>query len=332
MTDLAQTPGRAGTRRELRAAERAAAAATPHRQYSSRDESPTEKIAPQPYPTRREIRSQQAAQKHATSRTVVPRAAILAALGAMTIAVPVLGLDATDDTRPVTDVTATVTTTMASPQAADATEVDPGVDTLDALPLSGPQAVAPTARPEAELPSRAQERTPLEATPAPADPPAEAAPIPAPTTVMPLAAGTYRKTSPYGGRTDPITGGPGFHTGVDLAAPLGTPIYAAADGVVDYVGEGKDGRSSMLIVLKHTINGQDVYTWYNHMYTQGLYVEKGQTVTAGQVIAGVGNNGYSTGPHLHFEVHTDDNLTTTDPLAWLAQQGAVDISLLPATG
>jgi len=68
------------------------------------------------------------------------------------------------------------------------------------------------------------------------------------------------------------------------------------------------------------------------MYTQGLYVEKGQTVTAGQVIAGVGNNGYSTGPHLHFEVHTDDNLTTTDPLAWLAQQGAVDISLLPATG
>lgn len=332
---VAETAGIPVTRRQLRAAERAAPSGTPEWQFPAggdrpaADDRPTEKIASQPFPTRRELRSRRASSKaRGARRGAVPRGVILAALGVVTVAVPVLGLDGTDHSahgHTLFHVTGTATSTAG-------TEGDAGAATLDYLPLTGPQAVAAEARPETDLPSRAQERTPLETPPAPAQtttPPVEAAPEPAPTVVMPLAAGTYRQTSPYGERTDPITGGPGFHTGVDFAAPLDSPIYAVADGVVDYVGPSKDGRSSMIIVLRHTINGQDVYTWYNHMYARGLYVEEGQTVTAGQVIAGVGNNGRSTGPHLHFEVHTDDDLTTTDPLAWLAQQGAVDASLLP---
>ncbi|PYF96359.1 Murein DD-endopeptidase MepM and murein hydrolase activator NlpD, contain LysM domain [Georgenia satyanarayanai] len=155
-----------------------------------------------------------------------------------------------------------------------------------------------------------------------------AAEPPPPTFVMPLGQNTFRVSSSYGGRTDPFNGAAAFHEGVDLAAPMDTPIYAVADGVVDYVGPGKDGRSSMIIVIAHDVAGQRFYSWYNHMYADDLYVQEGQSVSAGEVIAGVGSNGRSTGPHLHFEIHTDDALTTTDPLAWLGEREAVDISAL----
>ncbi|UNX55215.1 M23 family metallopeptidase [Georgenia sp. TF02-10] len=140
-----------------------------------------------------------------------------------------------------------------------------------------------------------------------------------PAVVTPLPAGTYRKTSGYGERSYPIAG---MHTGTDFAAPLGTPVRAAADGVVTYVGPGKDGRSSMLITIEHEVDGQKVWTWYNHMYSDGLKAEVGQEVRAGDVIAEVGDNGRSTGPHLHFEVHLDEELNTTEPLAWLGAHGA----------
>lgn len=143
---------------------------------------------------------------------------------------------------------------------------------------------------------------------------------------MPLEVGTYRVTSRYGYRVSPLGGGSQFHTGVDMAAALGTPIHAVADGVVAYVGPGKEGRSSMLVIVEHTIDEKVYYTWYNHMFASGLYVTAGQQVSAGEVIAGVGNNGNSTGPHLHLEVHTDDRLTTTEPLSWLQQHSAVDPS------
>jgi murein DD-endopeptidase MepM/ murein hydrolase activator NlpD len=144
--------------------------------------------------------------------------------------------------------------------------------------------------------------------------------------VMPVAQGAYRITSLYGWRNNPVGPGRDYHAGVDFAAPLKTPIYAVADGRVTYVGPGKAGRSGMLIILEHEIDDRTVYTWYNHEDPDGMYVAVGQQVSAGEVIAGVGNYGRSTGPHLHFEVHTDDALTTTEPLTWLEDQGAVDIS------
>lgn len=142
----------------------------------------------------------------------------------------------------------------------------------------------------------------------------------APEVVMPIAEGAYRLTSRYGFRA--LWGRHSMHAGLDMAAPSGTPIHSIADGVVEYTGPGKAGRSSMLIIVRHNINGQTVRSWYVHMYSNGVYTTPGQQVKAGQVIGAVGSNGNSTGPHLHFEIHTDDNLTTVDPAAWLANNGA----------
>ncbi|OKL53577.1 hypothetical protein BSZ39_08750 [Bowdeniella nasicola] len=142
--------------------------------------------------------------------------------------------------------------------------------------------------------------------------------------VMPMTAGSYRNTSPYGTRVHPIFGTVSKHEGTDMAAPVGTPIHAVADGTVIHAGNGIQGRSSMLVIIEHEINGQKVQTWYVHMFRNGVYVSEGQKVKAGDVIGGVGNYGNSTGPHLHFEVHTGPNMQTVDPLPWLKQVGAVN--------
>jgi len=141
--------------------------------------------------------------------------------------------------------------------------------------------------------------------------------IPAITVVQPMQAGTYRNTSFFGPRWG------SFHMGTDYAAPLGTPIHAIADGEVIWAGDGRDGRSGKLIIIHHVIDGQDVYSWYGHMYTDGVYVSEGDHVSAGQMIAGVGSNGRSTGPHLHFEIHTGELGNAVDPLQYLedAQAG-----------
>lgn len=144
-----------------------------------------------------------------------------------------------------------------------------------------------------------------------------------PELVMPLAAGSYQITSHYGNRS--LWGRYSMHAGLDWAAPSGTPIHSIADGVVEYAGPGKAGRSNMLIIVRHNINGQIVRSWYVHMYSNGVYAYAGQEVKAGQVIGAVGSNGNSTGPHLHLEIHLDDNLTTTDPAAWLAANGALPL-------
>jgi peptidoglycan hydrolase FlgJ len=101
--------------------------------------------------------------------------------------------------------------------------------------------------------------------------------------------------SNFGLRRDPFTGARRFHHGVDIAAPRGTPIAAAADGTVVFSGSQRGyGRT---VVLEHEDGRR---TRYAHAET--LHVSAGERVRAGQTIAAVGSTGRSTGPHLHFEV------------------------------
>ena len=121
-----------------------------------------------------------------------------------------------------------------------------------------------------------------------------------------------RVTSPFGPR------GATQHTGVDLAAPMLTPEYAAMDGVV--LQAGTASGFGLAVYIQHR-NG-DV-TVYGHM--EQILVEAGQVVEAGDTIALVGNRGQSTGPHLHFEVRLGGvRGIPVDPLAYLRERG-VDV-------
>ena len=104
-------------------------------------------------------------------------------------------------------------------------------------------------------------------------------------------------SSPFGPRN---LDGKAFHHGVDYPAPIGTPIYAAADGKVIYSGQA--GGYGNWIVLEHEINGLKFYTIYGHMGEKDLLVKEGETVKKGQNIARVNEKGEATGPHLHFSV------------------------------
>jgi murein DD-endopeptidase MepM/ murein hydrolase activator NlpD len=132
--------------------------------------------------------------------------------------------------------------------------------------------------------------------------------------VFPLPKGTWSATSPYGWRTDPVTGASSRHTGNDYAAPLGTPILATGDGTVTYAGAHPSGYGH-LILIDHTIRGRSVTSGYAHMYANGIHVRDGDRVTAGQRIAAVGSDGKSIGPHLHFEIRLNGH--STDPTSWL---------------
>ncbi len=108
-----------------------------------------------------------------------------------------------------------------------------------------------------------------------------------------------RVTSPYGWRVHPIFKTRIFHTGLDLAAPLGTPIKASNSGKVIY--SGWYGGYGKVVILDHgSCTGKPTTTLYAHMSRQNVSV--GQYVQRGQVIGFVGSTGYSTGPHCHFEV------------------------------
>jgi murein DD-endopeptidase MepM/ murein hydrolase activator NlpD len=104
-----------------------------------------------------------------------------------------------------------------------------------------------------------------------------------------------RVASSFGEREDPINGEGAFHTGIDIDAPYGTPVRAAADGDVSGASMGAGyGRE---VVLDH---GHEVRTVYGHL--SAIAVVPGQRVTRGQVIGYVGESGRATGPHLHYEV------------------------------
>lgn len=105
-------------------------------------------------------------------------------------------------------------------------------------------------------------------------------------------------TSRFGFRIDPFTGRTEYHSGLDIAAAPGTPVYAPADGVVSYVGyEPGYGR---IISIDH---GYGVITRYGH--NSRIYVEMGQRVARGDVITAVGSTGRSSGPHVHYEVRVE---------------------------
>ncbi|SFJ36664.1 M23 family metallopeptidase [Thermoflavimicrobium dichotomicum] len=126
----------------------------------------------------------------------------------------------------------------------------------------------------------------------------------------------WQMTSAYGVRRNPFTGRiMEMHAGIDLAGPVGTPIYAAGDGLV--LAAGPVRGFGNWIVIAH---GNGLVTIYGHMYKDQIYVKPGDYVKSGQHIAGIGNAGRSTGAHLHFEVRAGGiGGTSLNPLRFIAR-------------
>lgn len=112
-------------------------------------------------------------------------------------------------------------------------------------------------------------------------------------------------TSPYGLRW----GGTDFHPGIDIANDMGTPIVATADGVVEYAGWNSGGYGNM-VDINH---GNGIMTRYGH--ASQVVVSVGQQVKRGQLIAYMGSTGFSTGPHVHYEVHVSGQ--RVNPISYL---------------
>ena len=108
---------------------------------------------------------------------------------------------------------------------------------------------------------------------------------------------------------DPFCPGLHVHTGVDLAAPAGTPVIAAAEGIAQ-AGFDPGGAG---IYVAETVD-QHVRLLYGHLWR--VHITAGQLVTPGEVVGEVGATGLATGAHLHFEVQVDGH--PVDPAAWLA--------------
>lgn len=119
--------------------------------------------------------------------------------------------------------------------------------------------------------------------------------------------GTF--TSGYGMRWGSM------HNGIDVANPVGTPIYAVMSGEV--ISSGPAQGYGNWIRIRHDNGAVSVY---GHMRADSLLVNVGDRVEAGQQIAAIGNEGQSTGPHLHFEIHPD-GVNPVDPQVWFAEQG-----------
>ncbi len=115
--------------------------------------------------------------------------------------------------------------------------------------------------------------------------------------IVPITKGNERLISGFGPRIHPIYKTLRQHTGVDFAAPTGTPIYSTGNGVITRAEKNRHGYGIMV----HINHGYGYETLYGHM--SKLNVKVGQEVVRGEIIGYVGNTGVSTAPHLHYEVH-----------------------------
>jgi murein DD-endopeptidase MepM/ murein hydrolase activator NlpD len=113
-------------------------------------------------------------------------------------------------------------------------------------------------------------------------------------------------TSGFGYRRDPFNGSAAMHAGIDFKGPIGSPVFAAADGRVSFVGQ-KSGYGNVVEIT----HGNGMLTRYAHL--SRFDVRVGQQVAAGTTIAGLGSTGRSTGPHLHFEVRINDRAVNPRP-------------------
>ena len=117
-------------------------------------------------------------------------------------------------------------------------------------------------------------------------------------------------TGMFGGRSDPFTGEPGYHQGIDISTDKGQPVFATADGTVESAGWAGDYGN--LIVIKHAFG---LATRYGHLSRFAVF--GGQHVKRGDIIGYVGSTGRSTGAHLHYEILANGNLI--NPLQLLTQ-------------
>ncbi|MDE6886881.1 MAG: peptidoglycan DD-metalloendopeptidase family protein [Helicobacteraceae bacterium] len=106
-----------------------------------------------------------------------------------------------------------------------------------------------------------------------------------------------RISSPYGYRIHPLSNTKEMHTGTDMATDKNTPVYATADGVIDFAKDGWNGGYGTIVKIDHSFGFK---TYYAHL--NSIAVKRGDFVRKGQLIAYTGNTGASSGPHLHYEV------------------------------
>lgn len=154
------------------------------------------------------------------------------------------------------------------------------------------------ARQEAEAKAKT-ESSPGTAPVAPPVPPVEAAENvtqPVSTFVRPVSGYV---SSRFGPRANPLTGAPESHRGIDIVNATGTPIVAAAPGIV--IKAAPATGYGNVVFVSHVLGGQVWTTVYGHL--DSITVTPGQTIAAGQTVGTLGNTGWSTGPHLHFELH-----------------------------
>jgi len=117
-------------------------------------------------------------------------------------------------------------------------------------------------------------------------------------------------TGTFGGRSDPFTGEPGYHQGLDISTEKGQPVFATADGTIE--SAAYTGDYGNLIVVQH---GFGLVTRYGHL--SAFHVKPGQAVKRGEVIGYVGATGRATGAHLHYEIVANGRLI--NPLQLLTE-------------